>query len=1258
MNVILFFTLIFIAATAMPSYQTAPTDDIKVSTKEEVAKIYACEDKDGPTKPIVTKGTAAVHAAVDVLSVGSRNINAAKAMDAAMAVLCDPKASNTARTAAVKDMESIQEYLRHSGNALIAAAKHSAPIAGLKKAHEEEERKKLSDAKATINAGVKKKKKNPSKKLPEVLLLEDYVKQKKGEATSLMQAQVVSPEDQRVTRSRTSTTKSTTSTYDKSQLPKPQNGTSYTKPEVVSVIESALQDTSQGNTPVQAHIIKAIISAGYVPVHQRNVEKLMQKRRKGDAILDTPWTQGRAKAVPDDIVAKTAESIRNGTSEGPDMQGTVEKMITDLRAERQEKAGLVPNPKTPSHSTVDKYVVKLVQQGASIVDNTVSKTETRNTNEKSERGPISNVALVGATQFEVMDEEDRELNRQLANASFQTRALYELVRRARGGAPIWAIRPQLLFSTDDTTTYIFDGKEGKQGKWVFASERAIKNRGTQSIYREEKVNMMNGIRVKVTFTFSGAGMTAPLFITVSGLSEEEMPNDEFLHVQVPGLAVGGEGVTVGSKTMGHVFFMRKGKGADEERVKYYQDEILLPWIEEVRKGIDSNYVTGMKVPTKLKAVSWMDGALDQVASIADNPEKFAKAWITVCKQNPGRTAVEQPADLAPVFKLFKQYVANTSSLDQHVTNLFRDKLDKAFKTDEDLAGLKLKTNHHNALIDFLAICASAATKACTLKNVIKGWTESGLLDGDERGYRFPVLAKILATCKKAEGIKASLVDKVSDDFVSLLNQVDKYGRISEEWFDKNEYPRDQNKNGEDVLRNDSSRQEHLQRSKVMTHAYQVKARLEVIEAKIEKQRSKLVKENEEHEALIASDKSTVDQLCSLAGRPASEENLVYCTLEMFAHKSIPSPNLFNFIKARDERVKLKKDVASRKGTLESAKNGQDCRILHAFNVRTKRSRIEGELPHNLDEFDEQTRPTKRQRPNIRTVTLLDRSKGVAASSLLDNDNWFKYLIQLFDMSTMMQNVVVTEEMKKDADVLANVLRIRLKNHINNPNRVPDAKRNHWIWDWAEKNLPVCAAYMIAVGHVHPNFQSLSDEESLLSSDSNKFIPINRLPDRHGVYLNNDTKLQQTIRSGKKTSFGDKVEGFAARIEQHEKGCSASNPTSNFYKLYPSNSSGRSRNRSKQGVYEDLEHVIAVSYDPKGDAAEKVDLDWKSGGIMILNSDDVQRVKSSMKSKPYTDIEKFQLLLSYLFELAYDLAIAPGVNVSESPGFESFGLMNV
>ena len=666
--------LIVIAAAAiMPSFVSPSTDEIAENTKQELAKFFAGEDEDGSAKPIVTKGNAAVFATSDILTVASRNMDASKVIDAAMKVVFDPNASKTAQTKAKLDLENVQQYLQHSSTSLNAAALHSAPMAGFKREHEQAERQKRSDAKAAIAKEEKKKKKNQPKKLPEALMLEDYVEMAKGEGAPAP-LQAVSPEeDIRVTRS-VHSKKAKELAVDPSQLPKPKDGKHYSKPELVEVIKS-IMDAHADKKIFQIDVIKAIIASNYVPIGQKTIERLMKKDRDGEIILDEPWLPsqgGKQKAVPDHVVAEKAAVLREGNNEGFDMQDTVKHMIMDHRAKLQEEAGLVADPKAPSQSTVDKYCVSMAKAGVAIVDNVMSKTENRSTNEKSQRGPISNVGIVSATQFEVMDEEDHELNKELESASIRTRALYELTRRARGGAPIWAVKPQLLFSTDDTTTFIFDGKDGKKGKWVFASDTAVKNRGTSSIYRQEKVNIMNGLRVKVTFTFSAAGMTAPLFITISGVSEDEMPDEEFLHVQVPGLAVGGAGVTVGNKTMGHIFFMRKGKGADEERVKYYQDQVLLPWIEEVRKDIDSNYVTGMKVPTKLKAVSWMDGALDQVASLADNPEKFAKAWITVCKQNPGRTAVEQPADLAPVFKLFKQYVANTSSLDQHVTNLFRD----------------------------------------------------------------------------------------------------------------------------------------------------------------------------------------------------------------------------------------------------------------------------------------------------------------------------------------------------------------------------------------------------------------------------------------------------------------------------------------------------------------------------------------------------------------------------------------------------------
>ena len=41
----------------------------------------------------------------------------------------------------------------------------------------------------------------------------------------------------------------------------------------------------------------------------------------------------------------------------------------------------------------------------------------------------------------------------------------------------------------------------------------------------------------------------------------------------------------------------------------------------------------------------------------------------------------------------------------------------------------------------------------------------------------------------------------------------------------------------------------------------------------------------------------------------------------------------------------------------------------------------------------------------------------------------------------------------------------------------------------------------------------------------------------------------------------------------------------------------------------LEHVIAASFDPKGDAAQVVTFNWNEGGVMILSAQD--KLRSSL-----------------------------------------------
>ena len=161
-----------------------------------------------------------------------------------------------------------------------------------------------------------------------------------------------------------------------------------------------------------------------------------------------------------------------------------------------------------------------------------------------------------------------------------------MVSKALGNVPVRPVRPELITSTDDTTVFIYEGTQDGKDVWKLCTKSSLDRRGTNACYSCDDNSNMNGLRIKMTFTFSALGTCAPLFVTVSGLSERELPGkNDFLHVEVPGLCIGGGGVNVGVKTKGHIFFMRSGKNAHVERFKYYQEKILVPFINETRKEI-------------------------------------------------------------------------------------------------------------------------------------------------------------------------------------------------------------------------------------------------------------------------------------------------------------------------------------------------------------------------------------------------------------------------------------------------------------------------------------------------------------------------------------------------------------------------------------------------------------------------------------------------------------------------------------------------
>ena len=85
----------------------------------------------------------------------------------------------------------------------------------------------------------------------------------------------------------------------------------------------------------------------------------------------------------------------------------------------------------------------------------------------------------------------------------------------------------MCYSTNDTTDYVYEGNgNNRKGTFRLVSNKSLKNAGSRSRYTIDNSKSMNGLRVKLTYTFSAAGTMAPIFISVLGLTERELPEDE------------------------------------------------------------------------------------------------------------------------------------------------------------------------------------------------------------------------------------------------------------------------------------------------------------------------------------------------------------------------------------------------------------------------------------------------------------------------------------------------------------------------------------------------------------------------------------------------------------------------------------------------------------------------------------------------------------------------------------------------------------
>ena len=149
-------------------------------------------------------------------------------------------------------------------------------------------------------------------------------------------------------------------------------------------------------------------------------------------------------------------------------------------------------------------------------------TSGRYTAENSLISAMALLCVIAATHCFVVPEYNPDMYREISEASEGVKILFDVLQHVHDNAPLFFVRPELIFSTDDTVQYIFEGKGVEKEKFVLVSTKSQQQSGTRAKYKVANSKCMMGMRVKLTYTFSAAATVAPIFVTVLGLTEREL----------------------------------------------------------------------------------------------------------------------------------------------------------------------------------------------------------------------------------------------------------------------------------------------------------------------------------------------------------------------------------------------------------------------------------------------------------------------------------------------------------------------------------------------------------------------------------------------------------------------------------------------------------------------------------------------------------------------------------------------------------------
>ena len=317
------------------------------------------------------------------------------------------------------------------------------------------------------------------------------------------------------------------------------------------------------------------------------------KAYKSTGVLPIEGDDGVSVGCPKLICNNQLKNLNNslstvGYAEGVD--GLKVAMVDEIQTAHDERH-LLKYTKAPCDSTLQLYQAKatLIDELVSLVKTkyTMNKTSRRQMASTSVRNLLSHICAIAYSNF--------------FPCKTRWHGYYKVTKGAQEfidiiqmvtGTFVQPINPAFLLNEDCSSQYFYSGiapNRNKDKSYSRVKVDAIDDRNRSSIWinGDSSEEPCSGIRVKYACGGSAAGFIYPICILISGLNDSEMPNEDFVVVNVEGLGINGR-IDPRNKEVGYVCFMKK----DVKQLHFFDwfyNNVTYPTVVAIRKRYNAFY---------------------------------------------------------------------------------------------------------------------------------------------------------------------------------------------------------------------------------------------------------------------------------------------------------------------------------------------------------------------------------------------------------------------------------------------------------------------------------------------------------------------------------------------------------------------------------------------------------------------------------------------------------------------------------------------